>query len=611
MKKFKEIFKPWQIYKNQPLLIRVQKVLANFLDIYHLHLNETVITNYLAIAVGLLAGFGSVGFRLLINLFKNDLFPAIRIWVSTISAIPFDYTIILIPLIGVAIVAPIIYFLAREAKGHGVPEVMEAVALRGGRIRLRIVWVKALTSAICIGSGGSVGREGPIVQIGSALGSAISNAFHMSTERRRWLVACGAAGGIAATFNAPIAGVIFAMEVILRQATLKTVTSIVLASVTASVVGHYFFGDVPAFIVPEYSLVNWRELFFYGLMGILGAFVALLYTNSIYFFEDIFDRIKVHPLTKPALGGLILGGLLFFMPQVQGVGYETIEACLQNNLGFQILIALVFIKILATSLTIGSGGSGGVFAPALFIGAMFGGAFGYAIPNFYKGDIAEPGAYALVGMGTVFAGAARAPLTAIIILFELTGAYNIILPLMISVVIAGVVANHFQQDSIYTFKLTRRGTQLFAGHDLGILSSLLAKDVMIKEIETFDKDMTLAEFRTSFMEMNHHAFPIMDADKLYGIFTYNDYCRHKDNPDETKLGEICSRRLVTVTEDDDLKQVLSKFMPRDVRMIMVVDSNNPLMLRGILTKTNIFDAYRVALKQRNVSGENLMDVDSR
>ncbi|MCD6216517.1 chloride channel protein [bacterium] len=609
MKKFKEIFKPWTIYNNQPFLIRVQKVLANFLDIYHLHLNESIVTNYLALAVGLIAGFGSVGFRLLINLFKNDWFPAIRIWISSVSAMPFDYTIIIIPVIGGAIIAPIIYYLAREAKGHGVPEVIEAVALRGGRFRLRIVWVKALVSAICIGSGGSVGREGPIVQIGSAMGSTFSNAFHMSTERRRWLVACGAAGGIAATFNAPIAGVLFAMEVILRQATLKTVTSIVLASVAASVVGHYFFGDVPAFIVPEYTLVNWRELFFYTIMGILGAFVSLLYTNSIYFFEDIFDRIKIHELAKPALGGLFLGLVLFFLPQVQGVGYETIELCLQNRIGFQILIALVFAKILATSLSLGSGGSGGVFAPSLFIGAMFGGAFGYAIPFFYDGAIAEPGAYALVGMGTVFAGSARAPLTAIIILFELTGEYNIILPLMISVVVAGIVANHFQQDSIYTLKLTRRGTQLFAGHDLGILSSLLAKDVMIKDIETFKKDLTIAEFKEAFMDMNHHAFPVMDGDKLYGVFTYNDYCRRKDMPDETKISEICSRRLVTVTEDDDLKQVLSKFMPRDVRMIMVVDSNDPFKLRGILTRTNIFDAYRIALKKRNVSGETLIDVD--
>lgn len=610
MKKFKEIFEAWYIYKNQPLAIRIQKVLANFLDIYHLHLNESIVTNYLALAVGLIAGFGSVGFRMLINLFKNDLFPSIRIWISSISAMPFDYTIIIIPAIGGAIIAPIIYYLAREAKGHGVPEVMEAVALRGGRIRLRIVWVKALVSAICIGSGGSVGREGPIVQIGSAMGSTLSNAFHMSSERRRWLVACGAAGGIAATFNAPIAGVIFAMEVILRQATLKTVTSIVLASVAASVVGHYFFGDVPAFVVPEYTLVNWRELFFYGVMGILGAFIALLYTNSIYFFEDIFERIKIHEIVKPALGGLFLGLVLFFLPQVQGVGYETIELCLQNGIGFQILVALVFAKILATSLSLGSGGSGGVFAPSLFIGAMFGGAFGYAIPYFYHGAIAEPGAYALVGMGTVFAGSARAPLTAIIILFELTGAYDIILPLMISVVIAGVVANHFQQDSIYTFKLTRRGTQLFAGHDLGILSSLLAKDVMREDVETMQKDVSLRQFKDSFADMNHHAFPVMDGDKLYGVFTYTDYFRYKDMRDETKIGDICSRRLVTVTEDDDLKQVLSKFMPRDVRMIMVVDAKNPFKLRGILTKTNIFDAYRIALKQKNVSGENLMDVDS-
>jgi CIC family chloride channel protein len=607
--KLKEILQSWHTYKHLPLSVRIQKLLANFLDSYHLHLNESIVTNYMALVVGIAAGFGSLGFRLLINFFRNDFFPSLRHLISNITSLPFEYSIILMPVIGGAMLAPLIYFLAREAKGHGVPEVMEAVSLKGGRIRTRVVWVKALASAICIGSGGSVGREGPIVHIGSAIGSALSNAFHMSTERRRWLVACGAAGGIAATFNAPIAGVFFAMEVILRQATLKTVTSIVLASVAASVVGHYFFGDIPAFAIPAYNLVNWRELFFYGILGILGAFVALLFSNTIYFFEDLFDdKIKIHPLIKPSLGGLLIGIIILFLPQVQGVGYETIEQVLTNNLDVQIVVALLFVKILATSLTLGSGGSGGVFAPSLFVGAMFGGTFGYCIPYFYDGKIADPGAYALVGMGTVFAGAARAPLTAILILFEMTRNYSLILPLMISVVLAGVIASHFQKESIYTLKLTRRGTHLYEGHDLGILSTLKAKDVMITNIQTVPYDYTIRQFNELFATSTHHAYPVLQDGKLFGIFTLNDFERHKNASQDTKISEICTRRMVTTFEDDDLKTVLSKLMPRDVSMIMVVERDDPLKLVGALTRTNLFDAYRIALRQKSMSGENIINV---
>jgi CIC family chloride channel protein len=269
-----------------------------------------------------------------------------------------------------------VWFFAREAKGHGVPEVMEAVALRGGFIRKRVAVVKALASAMCIASGGSVGREGPIVQIGSAIGSVFGQVLRVSADRMRTLVGCGAAAGIAATFNAPIAGVMFAMEIILGEFGVATFSPIVVSSVMATVISRAHLGNFPAFVVPEYSLVSLYEIPLYILLGILAGFVGAGFTTCLYKAEDLFRAVPVPDYAKAAMGGLVIGAVGIFIPHVFGVGYDAIELAIRGNMAFVLLLSLIFLKIFATSVTIGSGGSGGVFAPSLFIGAMTGGAFG-------------------------------------------------------------------------------------------------------------------------------------------------------------------------------------------------------------------------------------------
>ncbi len=271
---------------------------------------------------------------------------------------------------------PTVWFFAREAKGHGVPEVMEAVALRGGFIRKRVAVVKALASAMCIASGGSVGREGPIVQIGSAIGSVFGQVLRVSADRMRTLVGCGAAAGIAATFNAPIAGVMFAMEIILGEFGVATFSPIVVSSVMATVISRAHLGNFPAFVVPEYSLVSLYEIPLYILLGILAGFVGAGFTTCLYKAEDLFRAVPVPDYAKAAMGGLVIGAVGIFIPHVFGVGYDAIELAIRGNMAFVLLLSLIFLKIFATSVTIGSGGSGGVFAPSLFIGAMTGGAFG-------------------------------------------------------------------------------------------------------------------------------------------------------------------------------------------------------------------------------------------
>lgn len=365
------------------------------------------------------------------------------------------------PVVAGLIYGPLVHRFAREARGHGVPEVMYAVACRGGRIAPQVALVKALASALTIGGGGSVGREGPIVQIGSALGSTVGRVIGANEERMRLLVACGAASGISATFNAPLAGVFFAMELILRDFATRSFAMVVLSSVTASVIGRAVLGDDPFLSLPTFAVDHSVEYLLFAVLGVLAGLVGVAFTRFLYLIEDACDAIWRGPeWLRPAVGGLFLGGLLLILPQMYGVGYPVLENGVLGKYTVLFLLVLLVGKMFATSLTIGIGGSGGVFAPSLFIGAMLGSAYGQIVGDLFPQVAGPVGAYGLIGMGAVFAGAARAPITAVIILFELTDEYSIILPLMAAIVIATEVSHLISRDSIYTLKLSRRGIDL-------------------------------------------------------------------------------------------------------------------------------------------------------
>ena len=365
-----------------------------------------------AILTGLCAGYGAVLFRWLIRFFQHWFFDKGKILFSFLG----DYYVIIIPAIGGLIVGLIIYFLARETKGHGVPEVMMAVDLKEGRIRFRVALVKAIVSSLSIGSGGSVGREGPIVQIGSSIGSSLGQIFRLSGEKIRILVACGAGGGIAATFNAPLAGIFFALEVILRDFSPRHLSSVILSSVVATFVSRYYLGNKPSFDIPIYQLNNAWEIVFYMAFGLLAAVTGFLFIKMLYKSEDLFSKLPLPEYFLPALGGLMVGVIGLWYPQVFGVGYEHIELALYGKIATSLAIILLFAKMVATSLTLGSGASGGVFAPSIFIGAMLGVAFSKLTLIIFPGIGIQPGACALIGMAAVFAGAAQAPVTSILII---------------------------------------------------------------------------------------------------------------------------------------------------------------------------------------------------
>ncbi len=372
----------------------------------------------LSLLVGAGAGLGAVAFRYMILGFtyaftghrdysaaghaSNPLLPGLGIWF-----------VVLAPVVGGLIYGPLVSRFAPEARGHGVPEVMLAVNRLGGRMRPQVPIVKSLASALCIGSGGSVGREGPIVQIGSALGSVLGQLVRVSESQLRLLVACGAAAGISATFNAPIAGVFFALELILRNFDTESFGFVVLSSVTADAIGRAAFGSHPFLTLPGFTFTSPLELVLYAGLGVLAVGVGLTFIRVLYAGEDLADRLWRGPSwLRPAAGGILLGLLLLAVPQMYGVGYPVLEHAVGGHYVILALLGLLAAKILATSLTMWIGGSGGVFAPSLFMGAMLGSAYGAVAHQLLPGLAAAAGAYGLVGMGAVFAATARAPITA-------------------------------------------------------------------------------------------------------------------------------------------------------------------------------------------------------
>lgn len=561
--------------------------------------SEYTYLSLIAFVVGVLAGIGAIVFVYLIELVQWIFFGHGEDLYHLIKDAPL-YKKLLIPSIGGAIVGPIIYYYAKEAKGHGVPEVMSAVALKGGVIRRRVVAIKALASAISIGTASSVGSEGPIVQIGAAIGSNIGQALNFSGSRMKSLVACGAAGGIAAIFNAPIAGVMFAVEIIIGDIAFSTFGPLVISAVTATVISRAWWGDVPVLNVPQYEMVSTWEIPAYIMLGIAAAFVAFLYTKLLYKTEDFFDeKVKIPEYLKPVIGGFLVGLVGLLSPHIYGVGYYTINLTLIDNLPFFLLFALIFIKIIATSISLGSGSSGGVFAPSLFIGAVLGGAFGKVAHGIFPDISASPGAYALVGMGGVVAGATYAPITAIMIIFEMTSDYKLIIPLMLTCITSTIFASHLSKESIYTMKLVRAGINLKEGREVNILKSILVKDARTRNIKTIPENMTIRGLNEYITKVKHSNYPLVDKDGLLtGIISFQDFKNvvlEKELEDLIVVKELATKNVITITDDKNLDDALVKIGSRNIEQLPVVDKDNPRKIIGMLSRRDIISAYNKGL----------------
>ncbi len=552
----------------------------------------------LAVLTGLGAGLGAIAFRWLIGAFtmvftgQSDYGAVSR---PTHPDLPFlgIWFIVAVPVVGGLLYGPLIDRFAREARGHGVPEVMLAVAERGGRIRPRVAIVKSLASAICLGSGGSVGREGPIVQIGSALGSAIGQALRVGESSLRLLVACGAAGGISATFNAPIAGVFFALELILRDFEVRSFGAVVLASVTADVVSRAAFGSSSFLPLPPFTIVNLWEYPLYATLGLVAAVVGIGFSRVLYGMEDVIDRLwEPRPeWLRPVAGGLVLGLLLLALPQLYGVGYAPLEQAIGGHDALELLLLLLVGKMIATSLTIGIGGSGGVFAPSLFIGGMLGTAFGVVVNSLFPGMVAPAGAYGLVGMGAVFAAAAHAPITSVLILFELTGDYTVILPLMTAIAVSAGVSALLTSETIYTLKLRRRGIDVRRGRAASVMDLITVRNAMRPVPDPVSTTAPLGEVVDRLIAAGVETLPVVDQAGVYsGIVTADGVEQQmRTNSLDMTAGEL-AQHVPAVGADETLEGALEQLLAHGIAGLPVLDAGDGRVV-GWLTHRDVLRAY--------------------
>lgn len=522
------------------------------------------------------------------------------------SALPW-WARLMIPAVGGLVVGPAVMFFPREAKGHGVPEVMEAVALRGGLIRGRTVALRTIASALSIGSGGSVGREGPIVQIGAALGSTIGQLLRVPPRLLRTLVGCGAAAGIAATFNAPIAGALFAVEIIIGDFAVAQLGPIVISSVVATVLSRWLLGDHPSLQVPAYELISPFELLPYAVIGVAAGLVAIAFVQLLNRSEDVFERLPAPEWLKPALGGVLVGAIGIAFPHVFGVGYSTITPALAGSLAPALLGALLVAKLLATSITVGSGGSGGVFAPSLFLGAMTGGFLGSFVHAAFPESTATSGAYALVAMGAVVAATTHAPITAIVMIFEMTQTIRIIPPLMTACVVSTLVATFLARESIYTMKLARRGVDLHVDPHPSVLHRLHVRDVMSRDAARVSPSTRLDEILELAAHSPHLEFYVVDdrgdlsgaisLSALRELFFDQEALRNV-----TLAADLATQSPPTVTEDDDLDTAMQILGHSDLDEVAVVDAAHPRRLVGSVTSRQLIEAYNAEVFRRDLAG---------
>lgn len=595
--------------------------------------SNSMILAGMAILVGLTSGAGAWLFKQVFNLIYQTVFHGLdsplgllehrkvilQLFYNTAQWFEFDkvsiilghlgnWMFILVPAVGGLIVGLFAHFLIGKERYPGIAGIMEAVALSGGRLHYKIMPAKTIASAISIGSGASVGPADPSVQIGANLGSMFGQLLRLSDDRTRSLVAAGAAGGIAAGFNAPIAGMFFALEIVIGELSIDVFGTVALAAVVSSVFTQALSGPQPAFHIPEYAFNSVWELPFYLGLGMLAGPSAAFYTRLHHFTRNIFEKWQAPRWLKPAIAGLVVGLVGIYLPQVFGTGYQTIETILNGkSLGISLLLSLTFAKLILTPVCISSGFYGGVFAPALFSGAALGGAYGLIIDQLFPSLNISPPAFAMVGMAAVLAGTIHAPITSFILLFEMTHNYRIILPLMAAVNVSLFLSWHLQYDSVYTLGLTRRGIRLKRGRNVDVLETITVGEIMVTDVITLQEFDSLAVATGLLVQTRRHGLPVLnDAEELIGIVTVQDINRAQNDGRgrARSVGEICTRKLLLAYPDETIGKALYRIGIRNVSQLPVVSRSNPRHLLGLLCSTDIARAYELALTRRMAQSGN-------
>lgn len=599
---------------------RLSRALSGLID--RRQPSETSVLLFTAGLVGVITGLLAVALIEAIHLAQRLFFEGIagawpglgRGWV------------ILLPALGGLIGGLILTRAAPEARGSGIPNVMEALILHGGRIRARVAPLKLLLTALTVGSGGSAGREGPVVHIGASIGSTLSGLLRLSTHRTRNLVACGAAAGIAASFNAPIAGVAFAIEELGGELGVSMLGNVVIAAVSASMISRSLLHNAESFAIPTYQLGDPVLILGYALLGVVTGLWGVLYIKVFYGISDFFDALRRLPAwVKPAVGGLCVGLISFlyplalaatgmdadlarlgtpvadFIPHIAGVGFDLVEIALRTPLPWLLLLSLLALKLIATSITLGSGAAGGVFAPALFMGAMLGGLFGQIGAFLFPQAGIQPGAFALAGMAGVLTGAVRAPLTSILIVFEMTNDYAFVLPLMATTIVSALVGQAVHTESMYSWWLVRRGVHARHGMDVDVLDGVLVREVMDLTPPTIRPQDTCQTLQKLLVASHHHGVIVVDgAQQVRGIVTLSDLERVMGQPDweQAPIQQIMTGTVLTICPDETIGAALQRMAVRDIGRMPVTENEHSRRLVGMIRRTDIARAYQRGLLRR-------------
>ena len=589
LKNLKDHINRLRYFKAKELLLLLYRKL--FLS----HTNSLLL---MAILTGVIAGFLSVIFRKMLDYMHYFFLELSYEWLLENLG---KFSLPLIPVMGaICLVILMILFPKVIKGGYTMPDFLKATHLRGGLIHTKEIFAKMVTASLTISSGGSAGVEGPIAQIGGAAGSKVGRIFSMSSNRLQVLIATGSSAGIAAQFNAPLAGVLFAQEIImLGKFQLESFGALVIASGVATAISRAYYSNAPVFGELSYN-ITYPEFPFYCLLGVMIGFLAYFFIRFFYSTGDFFKKLKIPRYSKPILGAFLVGCLGLLQFEVLGDGYYLMVELLHNNsysIGF--LALLVLLRIIATSITLGTNNVGGVLAPSLVIGAAFGAFFGNTVHYFFPYLNAEVGAYALIGMGSFLAATTLAPLTAIFLLFELTNDYHVIIPVMFASIIGTVSVKTLLGESIDTLELAREGIHLEEGRELNILRSVKVKKVLHKDFVTMNEKDNFAKLLKQIPKQSIHYFPILnDKNELSGIVSFatvRELILEDDLKEIIIMKDIMETDLITITENNDLAKALNLFSIKDLDTLPVVSHNNKKKIIGLIFHRDIIDQYNSLL----------------
>jgi CIC family chloride channel protein len=567
---------------------------------------EYVFVFALAIIVGLLTGFAEVILKLIIEFF-TDLFFSNNITSGNKFK---DYTwvfLVILPSIGFIITQLLMQVLSIKAKMHGVSQVIYSILLKHGLIKPIAPITEGITSAITIGTGGSVGPEGPAIYLGAGIGSIISKIFNVNPRRMQILAAAGAGAGIAAAFNAPIAGALFAIEIILMDFHFNQFSVVVIATVFATFVSRSLLGDVASFSSVQYQLHNGFEFLLFAVLGVFSGLVSFLFIKFLYWLEDfIKTKLRINKYLKALLGGILLGAIGLILPEVLGVGYDVIDNFLKNKIVWYIALFLIFAKIFTTSLTLSSGGMGGIFAPTLVIGASLGSFFGY-IFNYISPELApQPEAYVILGMAGLLSGTIHAPITSIIMIFELTKNQNFILPAMITCVISIAISRRLIRESIYMQPLAKNNLLLPQLTELNILNSIPVKEVFTGNYLIISEKENLKLIISKLLKQNISVLVVEDNfEKFIGLITMDqvrEILFDQDVLGELLIaGDIAKRNCPIIKESDTLKTAWDVMNQSKLDYLPVSDDEDTFKIVGIISRKDLDEIYNQEIKKFDMS----------